>query len=78
MSSASLLRDGVLPARAPPGSYSSRRRREGASGPFLNSTGDVSLLPILLAAASEGGPSPSDDEMRAMADRVGMASIFGI
>ncbi len=53
-------------------------RREGASGPFLNSTGDVSLLPILLAAAAEGGPSPSDDEMRAMASRVGMTSIFGI
>ncbi len=53
-------------------------RREGASGPFLNSTGDVSLLPILLEAAAAGSPSPSDDEMRAMAERVGMASIFGI
>ena len=53
-------------------------QRHGQSGLFLNSAGDVTVLPVLLQAAAEGGPKPSDDEMNAMAKRTGMATIFGI
>ena len=53
-------------------------QRHGQSGLFLNSTGDVTVLPVLLQAAADGGPKPTDDEMEAMAKRTGMATIFGI
>ena len=50
----------------------------GQPGLFLNSTGDVNILPVLLAAAAEGGDAPAEDEMEALATRTGMATIFGI
>ncbi|MGI9486523.1 MAG: aldo/keto reductase [Geminicoccaceae bacterium] len=46
---------------------------------FLNSVGDVDLLPIVLRAADELGPAaPEDNVMTAMGDRAGLESIFGI
>ena len=50
----------------------------GQPGLFLNSTGDVNILPLLLEAAAEGGPAPEEEEMEALAHRAGLASIFGI
>lgn len=47
-------------------------------GIFLNSVGDVTLLPKLLeAAASPAAPVP-DAVMAALGERTGMTSIFGI
>lgn len=45
---------------------------------FLNSVGDVTLLPKVLAAAAEMGDKPDDAAMTAMADENGLVSIFGI
>lgn len=45
---------------------------------FLNSAGDVNLLPMVLKAADDLGPKPSDADMQALRDQEGMASIFGI
>ena len=50
----------------------------GQPGLFLNSTGDVTILPTLLEAAAAGRPAPDKDEMPALAERAGLASIFGI
>ena len=47
-------------------------------GIFLNSVGDVSLLPAVLRAASEPGGAVPDAAMASLAQRTGMASIFGI
>ena len=44
---------------------------------FLNSVGDVNILPIVLEAASKLGERPSDKDMNAMSDKMGLASIFG-
>lgn len=45
---------------------------------FLNSVGDVGLLPAVLRAADELGPAPSDTIMAAHSERTGLASIFGL
>ncbi len=45
---------------------------------FLNSAGDVGLLPSVLRAADQLGPKPSDAEMEQLCEREGLASIFGI
>jgi aryl-alcohol dehydrogenase-like predicted oxidoreductase len=47
-------------------------------GIFLNSVGDVDLLPHVLEAAATAGPTPSDDDMRHLEQRAGLVSIFGI
>lgn len=47
-------------------------------GIFLNSVGDVDLLPAVLRAANELGEAPSDEIMAALSEKVGFASIFGI
>ena len=47
-------------------------------GIFLNSVGDVTLLPILLDAAEDLGAGPDDPAMAALAERTGLSSIFGI
>lgn len=50
------------------------------SGIFLNTVGDIDLLPRVLDAASrfEAGPEagPSDDQMQAMVARLGMEALF--
>jgi aryl-alcohol dehydrogenase-like predicted oxidoreductase len=45
-------------------------------GIFLITTGDVRLLPKVLDAVSRFQVAPSDGEMQAMADRVGMEPLF--
>jgi aryl-alcohol dehydrogenase-like predicted oxidoreductase len=50
-------------------------------GIFLNSVGDVDLLPSVLRAADElasGKPEVPDEVMAALAQRAGLASIFGL
>ena len=61
----------------PPG----RALGPGAAGIFLNSVGDVDLLPAVLRAADElasGEPEVPDEVMAALAKRAGLASIFGL
>ena len=45
---------------------------------FLNSVGDVDLLPAVLRAADECGDGPSDAMMAELGQRSGMTSIFGL
>ncbi|MEM7056307.1 MAG: aldo/keto reductase [Pseudomonadota bacterium] len=45
---------------------------------FLNSVGDIDLLPHVLEAAAHIGPRSGDADMQALQDRAGLASIFGI
>ena len=45
---------------------------------FLNSVGDVELLPILLEAADKLKPKPDDEAMKYMAESRGLSSIFGV
>jgi aryl-alcohol dehydrogenase-like predicted oxidoreductase len=49
-------------------------------GIFLNSVGDVGLLPAVLRAAEEVGAAPaaSDEVMAGLSRRAGLASIFGL
>jgi hypothetical protein len=52
-------------------------------GIFLNSVGDVDLLPHVLRAAAELGAAaneepPSDAVMASFGQRAGLASIFGL
>ena len=50
-------------------------------GIFLNSVGDVALLPTVLRAAAElaeAEPKVGDELMAAFGQRAGLASIFGI
>lgn len=47
-------------------------------GIFLNSVGDVDLLPAVLRAASGTTPAVPDAVMAELGRRTGMASIFGI
>lgn len=50
----------------------------GQPGLFLVSTGDVEVLPKLLRAAATRDGKPNDETMEALAERAGLASIFGI
>jgi hypothetical protein len=45
---------------------------------FLCSAGDIGLLPLVLQAAGEEIRSPADADMAALAERTGLASIFGL
>lgn len=45
-------------------------------GLFLNTVGDLGLLPNVLDAASRGGRTPSEDEMRALVERRSMTPFF--
>jgi aryl-alcohol dehydrogenase-like predicted oxidoreductase len=45
-------------------------------GIFLNTAGDIHLLPLVLDAASRFQAGQSDDEMRAMAARLSMEPLF--
>ncbi len=48
----------------------------GRSGTFLNTVGDVSLLPAVFEAASNPGPRPTDAAMEALVRERGMAPLF--
>ncbi len=45
-------------------------------GLFLNTVGDLGLLPKVLAAAARGGPKPSDAEMAELVERRAMTPFF--
>ena len=45
---------------------------------FLNSVGDVGLLPLVLAAAAERADTPEDAAMAHLGERAGLSSIFGL
>jgi aryl-alcohol dehydrogenase-like predicted oxidoreductase len=45
---------------------------------FLNSAGDVDLLPAVFNAANNMGPKPSDEAMATLNQQEGTTSIFGI
>jgi aryl-alcohol dehydrogenase-like predicted oxidoreductase len=47
-------------------------------GLFLNSVGDVALLPAVLRAAEAAPDRPDDALMASLAGRAGLASIFGL
>jgi aryl-alcohol dehydrogenase-like predicted oxidoreductase len=48
----------------------------GRPGLFLNSAGDLTLLPKILDAADRFEQAPSEAEMQALAARLGMRSMF--
>jgi aryl-alcohol dehydrogenase-like predicted oxidoreductase len=48
----------------------------GRPGIFLNTASDVTLLPKILDAAHRLGERPSEEQMRALAERKGMAPLF--
>ena len=50
----------------------------GRPGIFLNSVGDVDLLPAVLRAADDLGEPPGDVFMAGLSERVGLSSIFGL
>jgi aryl-alcohol dehydrogenase-like predicted oxidoreductase len=50
----------------------------GRPGIFLNTAGDLTLLPSILDAASRFAGRPSDESMRAMQDAARMSSLFGL
>jgi hypothetical protein len=43
---------------------------------FLNTTGDVDLLPLILEQADHRRPRPTDAQMRALAEEMEMSYIF--
>jgi aryl-alcohol dehydrogenase-like predicted oxidoreductase len=45
---------------------------------FINTAGDLTLLPRVLDAAARLGARPSDEEMAAMLDATRMTSLFGL
>lgn len=45
---------------------------------FLNSVGDVNILPMVLRAANEVGKRPSEEEMNKINEKMRLASIFGV
>ena len=50
----------------------------GRPGIFLNTVGDLGLLPIVLDAASRCEASPGDDAMRALVETRRATTLFGI
>lgn len=48
----------------------------GRPGVFLNTVGDVEILPRVFAAAERFNARPSDAEMQALVERRGMAPLF--
>jgi len=50
----------------------------GVPGAFLNTAGDLTLLPKFLDAASRFERRPADDEMATMVDRERVTSLFGL
>jgi aryl-alcohol dehydrogenase-like predicted oxidoreductase len=48
----------------------------GHAGLFLNTAGDVHILPKVLDAASRFITAPTEDEMRAQVERLGMKTLF--
>src|SRR5262249_60933456 len=51
---------------------------QGLPGVFLNTVGDLTLLPKVLEAASRFERRPSDEEMATMLDAQRITSLFGL
>ena len=47
-------------------------------GIFLNTVGDMDLLPVLLNSAANPGERPTDSQMQDLSERAGLSSIFGL
>ena len=47
-------------------------------GIFLNTVGDLDLLPVLLGSAAKPGKRPTDSQMQDLSERTGLSSIFGL
>ena len=47
-------------------------------GLFLNSVGDIKLLPAVLRAASKKQQKPDNTKMEELSEKMGLASIFGL
>jgi hypothetical protein len=45
-------------------------------GAFLNTAGDITLLPKLLDAVERSAPAPSEQAMSDLAQRLGVAPLF--
>ena len=50
----------------------------GVPGVFLNTVGDLGLLPKVLDAANRFERRPPDEEMAAMVDAAKVTSLFGL
>ena len=50
----------------------------GLPGVFINTAGDLTLLPRVLDAASRFERRPADEEMAALAEATRMTSLFGL
>jgi hypothetical protein len=48
----------------------------GRVGLFLNTTGDLALLPKVLEAADRAGDRPSDADMELLAEQEGLENLF--
>ena len=48
----------------------------GHEGMFLNSAGDIHLMPRVLSAAERFNTAPTDDQMQALVNKLGMQSLF--
>jgi predicted aldo/keto reductase-like oxidoreductase len=48
----------------------------GTGEVFVNSSGDIHLLPTIIKEAAKAPPSPSDEAMAEMAQRLGMTDLF--
>ena len=66
------------PLEAPPDLERAVHWAMGLPGVFLNTAGDLSLLPRFLEAAARFTRRPSDAEMTAMLDATRMTSLFGL
>ena len=47
-------------------------------GLFLNSVGEIDLLPAVFRSAANFGNKPNDIQMQDLSERMGLSSIFGI
>jgi len=50
----------------------------GVSGAFINTVGDLSVLPTVLQAAGRYAGRPADEEMLTMQGAARMTSLFGL
>jgi len=50
----------------------------GVPGVFINTVGDMTLLPRVLSAAQRFQAQPGDDQMNALLERAQVSSLFGI
>lgn len=48
----------------------------GRQGVFLNTVGDINLLPAVLDAATRYARRPSDEQMQELANRAGLTTLF--